>query len=48
MIAASGLSDDDDGKNDGLEWKLAESMPQRLTFLPLVHYRHFQIENEVF
>jgi hypothetical protein len=26
MIGASGLSDDDDGKNDGLKWKLAESV----------------------
>ncbi len=25
VIGASGLSDDDDGKNDGLKWKLAES-----------------------
>ena len=24
VIGASGLSDDDDGKNDGLKWKLAE------------------------
>jgi hypothetical protein len=26
VIGASGLSDDDDGKNDGLKWKLAESV----------------------
>ena len=24
MIGASGLSDDDDGENDGRKWKLAE------------------------
>ncbi len=35
-MGASGLNDDDDGKNDGLKWKLAES------FLPLFRYRHFQ------
>ncbi len=28
MVGASGLSDDDDGKNDGLKWKLAESDPK--------------------
>ncbi len=26
VIGASGLSDDDDSKNDGLKWKLAESV----------------------
>ncbi len=26
VIGASGLSDDDDGKNEGLKWKLAESV----------------------
>ncbi len=26
VIGARGLSDDDDGKNDGLTWKLAESV----------------------
>jgi hypothetical protein len=26
VIGASGLGDDDDGKNDGLKWKLAESV----------------------
>jgi hypothetical protein len=26
VIDASGLSDDDDGKNYGLKWKLAESV----------------------
>jgi hypothetical protein len=26
VIGASGLSDDDDGKNYGLKWKLAESV----------------------
>ncbi len=29
MIGASGLSDDDDGKNDGLKFKLAKSDRQR-------------------
>ncbi len=41
MIGASGLCDDDDGKNDGLKWKLAESVRYGITFLPLVRYRHF-------
>jgi hypothetical protein len=26
VIRTSGLRDDDDGKNDGLKWKLAESV----------------------
>ncbi len=26
VIGASGMSDDDDDKNDGLKWKLAESV----------------------
>ena len=26
MTGVSGLSDDDDGKNDGLKWKLADSV----------------------
>jgi len=26
VIGAIGLSDDDDGKNDGVKWKLAESV----------------------
>ncbi len=29
MFGASGVSDDDDGKNDGLKWKLAESVRLR-------------------
>ncbi len=29
MIGACGLSDDDDGKNDGLKWKLEESVRQQ-------------------
>jgi hypothetical protein len=41
VIGASELSDDDDGKNDGLKWKLAESSASGITFLPLVRYRHF-------
>jgi hypothetical protein len=28
----SGLNDDDDGKNDGLKWKLAKSFRQRTNF----------------
>jgi hypothetical protein len=37
VIGARGLSDDDIGKNDGLKWKLAESV------LLLVRCRHLQI-----
>ncbi len=36
MISVSGLGDDDDGKNDGLYLSASG-----ITFLPLVHYRHF-------
>ncbi len=38
VIGASGLSDDNDGKNDGLKWKLAESVRYKnniLTAIPL-------------
>jgi hypothetical protein len=42
VIGARGLIDDDDGKNDGLKWKLAESVHWRNNIVPLVHYRHFQ------
>jgi hypothetical protein len=41
VIGASGLSDDDDVKNDGLKWKLADQSASGITFLPLVRYRHF-------
>ncbi len=41
MIDARGLSDDNDGKNHGLKWKLAEQSARGITFLPLVRYRHF-------
>jgi hypothetical protein len=40
-IGASGLGDDDDGKNDGLKWKLAESVRKRnkiFTASPLLSF----------
>jgi hypothetical protein len=45
-MAASGLSDDDDGKNDGLKWKLAESDGSRsiiFTASPLASFAKFKI-----
>ncbi len=44
MIGASGQSDDDDGKNDGLKLKLSDRIQSAsgITFLPLVRYRHFK------
>jgi hypothetical protein len=41
-MGASGLNDDDDGKKDGLKWKLGNQSACGITFLPLVRYRHFQ------
>ncbi len=46
MIGASGLSDDDDGKNDGLLWKLAESIRLQnniFTASPLKSFSKFKI-----
>jgi hypothetical protein len=41
-MAASGLSDDDDGKNDGLKWKLAESSRSIIfTASPLASFAKF-------
>jgi len=45
MISASGLSDDDDGKNDGLKSKIAESVRERnniLTASPLSSFSKFK------
>jgi hypothetical protein len=44
VIGASGLSDNDNGKNDGLKWKLAESVRYRNDILPLVRYRQLKIQ----
>jgi hypothetical protein len=44
-MGASGLSDDDDGKNDRLKWKLAESVRQRnniFTASPLSSFLKFK------
>ncbi len=43
MIGASGLSDDDDGKPDGLKWEtIGNQSASGITFLPVFRYRHFQ------
>jgi hypothetical protein len=41
VIGARGLSDEDDGKNDGLKWNYGISPLAAITFLLLVRYRHF-------
>jgi hypothetical protein len=44
-MSASGLSDDDDDKNDGLKWKLAESVRKRkniFTASPLSSFSKFK------
>ncbi len=46
MIGASGLINDDDGKNDGLKRKLADQSASGITFLPLVLYRNFVATDE--
>ncbi len=46
VIGPSGLSDDDDGKNDGRKWKLAESVRLRDNIFTLVRYLHFQNSRE--
>ena len=46
MIGASGLSDDDDVKNEGLNWKLAESVRwwnNIFTTSPLSSFSKFKI-----
>ncbi len=45
-IGASGLSDDDDGKNDGLKWNSRNQTASGITFFPVVHYRLFVAEDE--
>jgi hypothetical protein len=45
LIGASGLSDDDEGKNDGLKWKLAESVHWQdnvFAASPLCHFKKFK------
>jgi hypothetical protein len=51
VIGASGLSDDDDGKNDRLKWKLAESVRQQnniFTASPLSSFSKWVRKMEAF
>jgi hypothetical protein len=50
VIGASGLSDGDNGKNDGLKWKLAESVRQRnniFTASPLSSFSNSRVDRRI-
>ncbi len=51
MIGASGLSDENDGKNEGPKWKLVESVRKRnniLTASPLSSFSNFAMHERFF